>query len=123
MIALLLLAIAGWTSILTRGEGPWRLVARLRDAWPQGPLGCPLCCGTWVGIAFAGLVLAVKLADSDRASLAAWVCLVLVTGAGVGALVSEAYARAVELVGELSYLARQRSDASEAHSPARGQVP
>lgn len=105
MIALLLvLAVIGWTAILTRGLGPWRVLARARDAWPAGPLGCPLCCGTWVGALAAALYLAAAHWPTIATPALA------LAAAGAGALVSEAYARALELIGEIAYLARVHAD-------------
>ena len=111
MILLLLFAIAGWTAILTRGAGPWRILDRVRAAWPGGPLGCPLCCGTWTGLVFAALALV-----ADRYA-AAWPVLVLATGAGCGALASEAYARTIETAAEIAYLARALTDQAERPAP------
>ncbi len=43
------LSIAGWALVLTKGEGPFRMLARLRAIWTNGPLRCPMCVGTWLG--------------------------------------------------------------------------
>ena len=111
MILLILLSVAGWTAILTRGAGPWRILDRARAAWPGSPLGCPLCCGTWIGAIAAALALVAcrwpVLADPG----------IVLAAAGCGALASEAYARTIETAAEIAYLARALTDQAERPAP------
>lgn len=48
-IWLLFLTAVGATFIAIRGDGPFRVLARLRELKP-GFFGCPKCLGTWVGM-------------------------------------------------------------------------
>lgn len=98
------LTVAGWTAILTRGAGPWGLLAAIRTAWRGGPLGCPLCTGTWIG----ALATAAELAAARFPQLAAPVR--IIGAAGAGAAAAEAYALAADVFRQQAWRIRQDAE-------------
>jgi hypothetical protein len=58
----MLAALAAWrlSLLLAREEGPWRVFARLRLRYGDGPMGrvlsCVKCAGVWISIPFAAFV-------------------------------------------------------------------
>ena len=104
MITILLLSIVGWTRVVTSFAGPWDLLAHLRASWPRGPLSCPVCTGTWMGLAHAAL-LALALYVPAAAS-----ALVAVVAMGAGAAACDVYALAADLARVVAFAVRRFSD-------------
>ena len=104
------LAAAGWTAILTRGAGPFGILARLRAAWPGGPLGCPLCTGTWTGAALAAGLAVAELVPRLAAGLA------VLAAAGAGAAVAELYQLAADALRQSAWSDRQAAELAQAQA-------